>query len=109
MLQVNEEKKCKGVKKLVVKKTIQFEDYKRCLFTGKEQLRTMNVIRSHIHNIYTEEVNKMALSANDDKRVVSKDWINTLAHGNKSLNKMCNINKWIRIYLLEKSFWQTNH
>ena len=88
MLQGYEEKKCKGVKKPVVKKTIQFEDYKRCLFTGKEQLRTMNVIRSHRHNIYTEEVNKVALSANDDKRVISKDGIHTLAHGNNSLNKI---------------------
>ena len=43
MLHGNEEKKCKGVKKPVVKKTIQFEDCKRCLFTGKEQMRTMNV------------------------------------------------------------------
>ena len=90
MLHGNEEKKCKGVKKPVVKKTIQFEDYKRCLFTGKEQLRTMNVIRSHRHNIYTEEVNKVALSANDDKRVISKDGIHTLAHGHNSLNKICN-------------------
>ena len=88
MLHGNEEKKCKGVKKPVVKKTIQFEDYKRCLFTGKEQLRTMNVIRSHRHNIYTEEVNKVALSANDDKRVISKDGIHTLAHGHNSLNKI---------------------
>ena len=88
LLQGNEEKKCKGVKKPVVKKTIQIEDYKRCLFTGKEQLRTMNVIRSHRHNIYTEEVNKVALSANDDKRVISKDGIHTLAHGHNSLNKI---------------------
>ena len=90
MLHGNEEKRCKGVKKPVVKKTIQFEDYKRCLFTGKEQLRTMNVIRSHRHNIYTEEVNKVALSANDDKRVISKDGIHTLAHGHNSLNKIRN-------------------
>ena len=29
----------------------------------------MNVIRSHLHDVYTEEVNKVALSAEDDKRV----------------------------------------
>ena len=76
-----EEKKCKGVKKPVVKRSIAFEDYKRCLFTGKEQLRTMNVIRSHKHEVYTEEINKIALSANDDKRIILKDGIHTLALG----------------------------
>ena len=68
MLKGEESKKCKGVKKLVVKNSITHEDYKNCLFTGKEQLRKINVIRSHKHDIYTEEVNKVALSSSDDKR-----------------------------------------
>ena len=55
-----ESKKCKGGEKSVVKKGIVHEDYKKCLFTGKEQLRKMNVIRSHMHEVYTEEVNKVA-------------------------------------------------
>ena len=76
-----EEKRCKGVKKSVVKNNIKFDDYKTCLFTGKEQLRTMNVIRSHNHKIYTEEVNKVALSSNDDKRIILGDGVHTLAHG----------------------------
>ena len=46
MFEGEESKKCKGVKKSVVKKSIAHEDYKKCLFTGKEQLRKMNVIRS---------------------------------------------------------------
>src|SRR6218665_989035 len=66
-------KKCKGVKKNIVKKTISHEDYKDCLFTRREQLRKMNVIRSYHHDIYTEEVNKVALSADDDKRVILQD------------------------------------
>ena len=68
MFEGEETKKCKGVKKSVVKKSIIHEDYKKCLFTGKEQLRKMNVIRSHKHEVYTEEVNKVALCPNDDKR-----------------------------------------
>ena len=68
MFEGEESRKCKGVKKLVVKKSISHEDYKECLFTGKEQLRRMNVIRSHKHEICTEEVNKIALSPSDDKR-----------------------------------------
>jgi len=41
----------------------------------------MNVIRSQLYDVYTEEVNKVALSANDDKRLIMKDGISTLAYG----------------------------
>ena len=76
-----ESKKCKGVKKSVVKKSITHEDYKRCLTDQKPQLRKMNVIRSYKHDIFTEEVNKVALSANDDKRHILENGIDTLALG----------------------------
>src|SRR5688572_7359063 len=75
-------KKAKGVKKSVVKNAITHEDYKECLFTKQEQSRRMNVIRSYHHEIYTEEVNKVALSADDNKRVIMEDGISTLAYGN---------------------------
>ena len=76
-----EKKKCKGIKKNVVAKSITQKDYKDCLFNDNDYLRTMNVIRSHCHEIYTEEVNKVALSAADDKRVVLENGIDTLAYG----------------------------
>ena len=81
MFEGEESKKCKGVKKSVVKKNITHEDYKTCLTTGKEQLRKQNIIRSYKHEVYTEEVNKVALSANDDKRYILEDGIRTLALG----------------------------
>ena len=76
-----ESKKCKGVQKSVVKKSITHEDYKKCLFTGKEQLRRLNIIRSHRHAVYTEEVNKIALCPSDDKRHILKDGVHTVALG----------------------------
>ena len=82
MFEGEESKKCKGVKKLVVKNSITHHDYKNCLFTGKEQLRKMNVIRSHKHDIYTEEINKVALSSIDDKRHLLEGQTTTLALGN---------------------------
>ena len=81
MFEGEESKKCKGVKKSVVKKSITHEDYKKCLTDRKPQLRKMNVIRSYKHNVFTEEVNKVALSANDYKRYILEDGINTLALG----------------------------
>ena len=76
-----EVKKCKGVKKQVVESSITHEDYKTCLTTGKEQLRKQTILRSYGHEVYTEEVNKVALSATDDKRYILKDGIHTLAWG----------------------------
>ena len=78
-----EEKKCKGVKKAVIKKTITFNDYKDCLFDNKPAMRKMNVIRSHLHTIFTETVNKIALSPFDDKRLIREDNIHTFAYGHK--------------------------
>ncbi len=75
------EKKCKGVKKYVVKNYITHEDYKECLFSKTPQLRTMNTIRSRKHNVGSERINKTALSADDDKRIILEDGIHTLAIG----------------------------
>ena len=81
MFEGKESKKCKGVKKLVVKKSITHEDYKKRLFTGDVQLREMSVIRSYKHVVYTEVVNKIALCSRDDKRYIQEGQTDTLALG----------------------------
>ena len=57
-----EPKKCKGIKKCVVKKTITFEDYKKCLFEGRNIHKSQLLFRSNKHEVKTLEVNKLALS-----------------------------------------------
>ena len=47
----------------------------------KNQMRKINCIRSDKHEMFSETVNKIALSANDDKRIILQDGISTLAHG----------------------------
>ena len=86
MLEGEENKKCKGVKGAVVKNCITFEDYKTCLRTKANLYRNMTVFRSHKHEMYTEKVNKIALSADDDKRVIMDDGIHTLAYGHYKIN-----------------------
>ena len=81
LLDGKEEKKCKGIKMNVTKNNISFKDYEDCLFKNIQLRRKMNVFRSHGHDVYFEEINKIALSANDDKRVILKDGIHTRAHG----------------------------
>ena len=83
-----ESKKCKGVKKQVVATSITHEDYKTCLRTGKEQLRKQNILRSYDHEVYTEEVNKIALSAQDDKRYILSDGVHTLAWGHYKIKDL---------------------
>ena len=74
-----EVRKCKGIKKSVVKKTMDFNDYVQCLFTGEKEMRTMKIIRSENHDIYSKEVNKIALSNEDDKRTVMFNKVNAIA------------------------------
>ena len=75
-----ESKKCKGIKKCVVRKTITFEDYKNCLFSGETSYRSQLMFRSSLHKIQTLEVNKIALSKDDNKRITI-DGIKSLARG----------------------------
>ena len=72
-------RKAKGVKKNVIKKSLTFEDYKKCLFSEEKVLKEMNIIGSKNHDIYSMNVNKVALSANDDKRLICPNKIDTLA------------------------------
>ena len=75
-----ESKKCKGAKKFVVRENIKLEDYKRCLTTGEVEYRLQMTFRSRLHKISMIEVNKLALSREDDKRIYI-DNINSLARG----------------------------
>ena len=74
-----EVRKCKGIKKNVIKKKLDFDDYVQCLCFGEKQMRKMKIIRSENHDIYSKEVNKIALSNEDDKRKLIEDKVKTLA------------------------------
>ena len=76
-----EKKKCKGIKKCVTEKDIHHEDYKDCLFHDITLRRRMNSFKSDKHNIHSVVKNKIALSANDDKRIILEDRIHTRPHG----------------------------
>ena len=74
-------KKAKGTKKCVVKRSITFNDYVNSLFNDERVIRSQFVFRSHNHQIYTEKINKIALSSNDDKRIQTSDKITTYTYG----------------------------
>ena len=70
-----EDKKVKGTKKCMIKRMIKFDDYKNCLLNGEVILKSQQRFISKGHNVYRENINKIALSSNDDKRIVSSDKI----------------------------------
>ena len=72
-----EKKRAKGTKKCVIKREIMFERYKDCLFNDKTIIKSQLRFKSDHHDVYTEEVNKIALSSNDDKRIPTFDKVTT--------------------------------
>ena len=78
--------KVKGVKRCVKDNEITFVDLHNTLLTRSQQTRTITRFHHKGHNIYTIEEGKVALDANDDKRVLLNDHISTLGLGNYRLN-----------------------
>ena len=74
-------KKLKEQKKCVIKREIMFENYKDSLFNDKIISKSQQKFKSDHHKVYTEEINKIALSSNDDKRIQTFDKITTYPYG----------------------------
>ena len=64
----NVDKKAKGAKKCLIKKEIMFNNYVECLKEKKKILKKQQRFKVDAHNVHTEEINKVALSFEDDKR-----------------------------------------
>ena len=78
-----EMKKAKGTKKCIVKRELKSENYKDSLFSDKIILKSQQGFKSDHHKVYTEKVNKIALSSNDDRRIQTFDRITTYPYGIK--------------------------
>ena len=65
-----------------------FENYKDCLFNNKIILKSQQRFKSDHHNVYVEEINKISLSSNDDKRLQTFDKITTYPYGTNAF-KVC--------------------
>ena len=65
-----------------------FQNYKDCLLNNKTVYRPQERFKSYNHDVYTEEVNKIALSSNDDKRLQTFDRITTYPYGTNAF-KVC--------------------
>ena len=64
-----ENKKAKGTKKCIIKRELIFRNYEDCLFNDKIILKSQRRLKSDCHNAYTEQIKKIALSSNDDRKL----------------------------------------
>ena len=58
---------------------LRFSDYKNCLFSNGKILESQQRFKSENHSVYTENINKIALSCDDDKRILTVDEISSLS------------------------------
>ena len=65
-----------------------FENYKDSLFNDEVIIRSQQRFRSDHHRVYTEEVNKIALSSKDDKRLQTFDKVTTFPYETNAF-KVC--------------------
>ena len=84
----SENEKAKGTKKCVIKRRVRFENSKDCLFNNKTILKSQQRFKSDCHDVYTEQINKIALRCNDDKRLQTFDKATTYPHGTNAF-KVC--------------------
>ena len=96
----NEHKKTKGTEKCITKRKLTSEYYKDSLFNDEIILKPQQWFKSNRHKVSTEEVNKIALSSNDDKRLQTFDKVTTYPYGTNAF-KVCESEF---IYLLKKIF-----
>ena len=84
----NSDKKAKRTKKCVIKRILKFNDCKKCLLNSEIILKSQQRFKCEAHNVYIEEINKIALSSNDDKRLQTFDRITSYPYG-ASVGKVC--------------------
>ena len=84
----SENEKSKGVKKCVIKHRLVFENCKDSLFNNQTILKSQLGFKRDPHNVYTEEVNKIALNSNDDKWLKTFDRVTTYPYGTNDF-KVC--------------------
>ena len=81
-------KKAKGKKKSVIKRELTFNTYKDSLFNDEVIIKSQQRFRSDHHRVYTEEVNKIALSSDDDKTIQTFDKVAMFPYGT-NVFKVC--------------------
>ena len=91
-------KKAKGTKKCVIKRGLMFKNYTDCLLNNKIILKLQQRFKRDYHIIHSGQINKIALSSNDDWRLQTFDKITTYPYGTNAFkvceSEMLSMYKW---------------
>ena len=75
------------------------------MFKNEIELKSQQRFKSEADSVYTEEVNKIALSSNDDKRWQSFDRITTYPYGTSAFkvceSEMLSKYKWLILMIIQ--------
>ena len=74
-------KKAKGTKKYIIKRRLMFENYTDSLFNDQIILKSQQRFKSDLYEVYIEEITRIALSSNDDKRLQIFNRFTAYPHG----------------------------
>ena len=83
----HDHKKAKFTKTCVMKQKLMLQSFKDFLLNNKNVYRSQQRFKNYNHDVYTEEVNKIALSSNDDKRLQTFDRITTYPYGTNAFKE----------------------
>ena len=97
-------KKAKWTKKCVIKRILKVNDYKGCLFRNEIILKSQKSFKSEANCVYTEEINEIALSSNDDKRLRTFGRVRTNSYGTNDVkvckDEMLSKYKWLILIII---------
>ena len=93
----SEHKKAEGTKKCIIKRKLMFENYRDSLFNSKIIMQSQLRFKSDHHNVHPEEINKIALNSDDDKRIPAFDKVTTYPYDTNAF-KVCENELLSKIY-----------
>ena len=84
----NSDKKAKATEKCVIKRLFKFNDHTTWLLDNEITLKSQQRFQRETHKVYIEEINKMAVSSNDNKKLQTFERITSYPYGT-SAGKVC--------------------
>ena len=91
-------KKIKRIKTCVIETKIRHQNLKNCVLNNEIISKSQQIFKTEAHTVYTEEVNKIALSDNDDKRLLAYDGVTTHPYGYNT-GKVCKTKILSKVYI----------
>ena len=96
---------------MLIKWILKYNDYEDCLFNNRIILKSQQRFKSDYQNECTEQINKIALSSNDDKGLQTFDKITTHPYGTNAFkvceSEMLSKYKWLILMIMQMNAKRT--